>query len=476
MAPPPSNTTSWAPDSKLMLWIAGAVVVVIAAVIGWWLHEPDDDPYADLSDEEILQKAEAFYESRPYFERPFPYSEVPEGMADMTSETCGSCHGEKYREWSISTHRRAYKDDAQFMEELAKSRGEYYEDQDADYGWMCVNCHTPMVNQLEQLVIDLEDDDIGQPVYVDNPFFDEEMQQDAIGCATCHVADGTVYGPRGDTDAPHPVERDDRLTDERNCVRCHQAEEEYPQHLLGCYFTTGDEFQHSSAADDGKSCQHCHMPETTRPIADVGDVEERNTRRHWFGGSLIPKHPDFEEEISELLPIFGSGATLYLDAPPDVDCDDNPLDCLAVRVHNKYAGHLFPTGDPERHVEVDVTVTDDDGEPLAEKFKRIGSKFQWYPELELLSDNRIKPGDSLFIDVDWPDTDGELHVEIVAYKYRMYEDDFDYHDLENRYVRGRHFHTSQWTVGPDADPRLVRIEDDWGERDELTPPNPPPSN
>lgn len=450
--------------------VAVLIVTVLIGLAVYWMFSAESDPYEQMSDEEILAAASAFYESRPYYERPFPYSEVPEGLPDIRSETCGQCHGEIHAEWSISTHRRAWKDDAQFMEELAKARGDYYEDQEGDYSWMCVNCHTPTFPQLERLVVDLEDGDIGQPVYVDNPIFDEEMQLEAIGCATCHVQDGTVYGPRGDTDAPHATARGDHLMDEQNCVRCHQAEALYPDDVLGCFFTTGEEWKHSPAAEQGKLCQDCHMPQTTRPLAEAYDVPERTTRRHWFGGSLIPKHPDFEEEIAELRSIFGSGATISIDAHPTEDR-------LAVRVHNKFAGHLFPTGDPERHVEVAITVRDGDDEVLTEAFERIGSRYEWYPTIELLSDNRIPPGESLYIDIDWPDSPTELNVEIEAHKYRMYEDDFDYHDLEGRYVRGRSFHHSQWTVKPgEHQAHLERIEDDLGKRDELEAATTPPSN
>ncbi len=406
------------------LAIALSAVVLAAAAAFWFLSPPEeDDPFSSMSDEEILAAATEFYESRPYYERPFPYSEVPEGMADMRSETCGACHADVHAEWSVSTHARAYLDDAQFMEELAKSRGEYYEDQDTDYGWMCVNCHTPMINQLEQLVVGLEDDDIGRPIYVDNPFFDPEMQKDAIGCATCHVQDGVVHGPRGDTDAPHPVARAENLADERSCTRCHQAEAIYPNDVLGCFFTTGAEWEKSWAAEEDHACQDCHMPKTTRQLAEGLDLPERETRHHWFGGSLIPKHPDFEEEIAELLPIFGSGATLSLEPHPDEPCEeiDDDAFCipLAIGVHNQFAGHLFPTGDPERHVEVEITVYNEGGDHLAEDSQWIGSRYQWYPEIKLLKDNRIPPGESLYIDVDWPKTDQKLIVEIVAHKFRM---------------------------------------------------------
>ena len=452
------------PKLALIIW-AALLIAIVAGVVGYRLLDfsTEADPYADMSDEEKLAAAEAFYASRPYYERPHAYSEVPEGLPDLRAETCGACHGEIYKEWSISTHARAWKDDAQFMEELKKSSGEYDEHHPNDVSWMCTNCHTPMINQLERLVVDLEDGNVGKPVYVDNPFFDPAMQDDAISCATCHVQDGIVYGPRGDTDAPHPVAKSDSLIDERNCVRCHQAEAHFPDQNLACFFTTGAEWEQSPAAEAGQSCQHCHMPQTHRKLAEAFDVPERETRHHWFGGSLIPKHPDFEEEIAPLREIFGSGASIALVEHPDTDG-------LAVRVYNEFAGHLFPTGDPERHVDVDVIVRDEEGEVLQEVSERIGSIYEWWPEIKLLSDNRIKPGESLFIDLDLSSDAVPTRVEIKAHKMRMYQEAFDYHELEGRYVRGRIFHQSSWTIEEDRSFSLERIKDDWGERDQIEPP------
>ncbi len=460
-----------------MALAALALIALLGGALVYFSPEPGSDDTPQMSDDEILEAAHQFYKSRPYYERPFLDFEIPEGLPDLRSETCGQCHGEIHREWSISTHRRAWTHNPQFMEELAKARGDYYDDQDDDFSWMCVNCHTPMVPQLEKLVIGLENDEIGRPIYVDNPIFDEAMQDEAIGCATCHVQDGTVYGPRGDTDAPHAVARGDHLLDEQNCVRCHQAEAIFPEQNLGCFFSTGDEWEKSPAADKGHHCQDCHMPKTTRKLAEAYDVPERETRRHWFGGSLIPKQPEFEEEIKALRPIFGSGATVSLDLPDDADCDDEDCQKLAVRVHNEFAGHLFPTGDPERHVEVTAVVRNAHGDAVAEVSEQIGSRYQWYPEIKLLSDNRIDPGESHLIDIDWPSAPEALTVEIEAYKYRMHEDDFDYHDLHGRLVRGRRFHHSSWQVdNVRREATLEFVEDDFGRRDELDPENTPPSN
>ena len=96
-----------------------------------------------------LADAEAFYAKQPRYLRPLPHSETPTGLANTRSETCGACHVAIYDEWATSTHAHAWTDDAQFMAELEKSK-----EQGVD--WMCVNCHTPVLTQLEQVVVGLE--------------------------------------------------------------------------------------------------------------------------------------------------------------------------------------------------------------------------------------------------------------------------------------------------------------------------------
>jgi hypothetical protein len=435
-------------------WIlGGALLALIAAVVMSWKDQGS-------SPEEILAAAQAFYESRPIYERPHPYSEVPEGLPDLRAETCGQCHRAIYEEWKISTHARAFRGDAQFLAELHKVSGTFDEHHPDDVSWMCVNCHTPMINQLERLVVGLEDGQVGRPRYVDNPFFDAAMQDDAISCATCHVQDAVIYGPRGDSEAPHPVARGEHLLDESNCVRCHQAQAYFPEQNLACFFTTGEEWERSPAAAQGQTCQDCHMPQTVRKIAEPFDVPERQTRHHWFGGSLIPKHPDFEEEIASLRPLFGSGASLSV-----VEDPARGPGYWAVRVHNEFAGHRFPTGDPERHVDVTAVITDASGEVLDTVAERIGSEVQWWPRIRLVSDNRIEPGESLYIPIARGEEAGSIGVEIRAEKFRMHQEAFEYHDLEGRYVRGRSFHRSRWVIdGSEA--RLVAIEDDLGRREQ----------
>ena len=405
----------------------------------------------------VVERAMEFYRTRAYYEQPVVATDVPSGLRDMKAETCGICHRAIYEEWSISTHRRAWRDDAQFQKELEKSRGTG-DGGEGDVSWLCINCHTPVVAQQAKLVNGLIDGELHRPEYVDNPGYDESLQEEAVTCAACHVRNGIVYGPYGDTNAPHPSARDDVLSSVDVCTRCHQAERIYTSENLGCFFSTGREWAASSYAESGQTCQSCHMPEVDRPLAEGFGAPIRRTRRHWFGGSLIPKKPEYESEIAPLRDVYGDGLSITVhevtpelrilaEKAPALSPQDQALAegrhvvcrrCqgeLAVVITNDRAGHYMPTGDPERHVDVDVVVRRGN-KIVGRTWTRIGSRYRWWPEIELLADTRIPPGEKRVLIVAVPSS-GTL--EIVGTKARMYEDAFQYHQLEGQYVRARQF-------------------------------------
>ena len=456
---------------KLLLSLL-LVALLGAGFFGWHATRsgPADVSPAAPTAEQVAQKAWAFYASRDPYERPKPWSKTPEGLGNMNAATCGACHTEIYEEWQLSTHRRAWGDDAQFQEELKKSRG-IGDPSQGDVGWLCVNCHTPMMNQQEQWVVGLEGGEIHKPLYQKNPDFDPAFQDDAITCATCHVKDGMVLGPYGEGGAaPHPVRKDPDLLTEKVCTQCHQAEATYPARNLACFFSTGREWAASDYAKTGQTCQSCHMPEIDRKVAPAFDVPVRKTRRHWFGGSLIPKKPEYEAEIAPLRKVYGSGVSFKVRAlakgqpvPQDVafktPCPQGQA-CRVVLVDvvNDRAGHAMPSGDPERHIIVDLEATSA-GEKVAAGQALFGTRYEWWPKIKLLSDTRIMPGQTSTVALAVPTTEA-FSLRVEATKWRMYKDAFEHHHLEGKYVRGRVFHRSSWSVKPESKPEAVWVKDD----------------
>lgn len=382
-----------------------------------------------------MEEARAFYASQPEYLRPVvPFFDPPPELPNLSAAVCGACHREEYAEWRISTHARAWTDDPQFQAELHKSTPE------ADVSWVCVNCHTPAEAQLPRLVARLEDGRIDRPVYVENPEYDEDLQLEAITCIVCHMRDGEVLGPFGDTESVHGAIRSDLLTSEAICTRCHQARARFPDAGLACVFGTGEEFAAGPYEDEGKTCQSCHMPEVERPLTIGGPV--RTARRHWFGGSLIPKKPEFEAEIAPLRDVFPDGLALaWVDLPKTLPAGQ-PV-TLQLRLENAEAGHLLPTGDPERFITVEVVARDASGAELARLDERIGAVFRWHPSPELISDNRLKPKEARLLPLELTvPASGAVTLEVTASKWRISAENLAYHDLQDSYVPGREFHVS----------------------------------
>lgn len=376
--------------------------------------------------------AREFYRAQPrYFQPILGTTRVP-GLSDLRASSCGTCHQAIYDEWRASTHARAWKDDAQFQEELAKHAGG---DGKHDASWMCVNCHTPFEAQLERLVFGLEDGHLGKPRYIENPSFDPRMQLEAITCATCHVRDGVIVGPYGDTRAPHPVKKDPALLSSQVCNECHQANAQLEEVDLACLFDTGKEHAATEAAKNGETCQTCHMPEVYRPVSNFPPTPPRKGRRHFFGGSLIPKAPKFEQDMAKMRPYYQDGLTAeWVDLPKSLARGAKAK--IRFAITNAHAGHRLPTGDPERFITVEVIATDTHGVALGTHEEFIGAKYQWNP-VKKLSDSRLEPKErrEYALEIDVPKS-GAVKLALNASKFRINQENFDYHELEGRYVAG----------------------------------------
>jgi hypothetical protein len=133
-----------------------------------------------------------------------------------------------------------------------------------------------------------------------------------------------------------------------------------------------------------------------------------------------------------------------------------------VVVRNTRAGHNFPTGDPERHAILAADILDEKGRVVGSAQDTVGSRYQWWPDIRLLTDTRIKPGAQREFWVVAPRTAGGLTVRLRGEKFRMYADAFEHHQLEGRAERGRLFSTSTWSLGTGNGVRLLTRSDDLG--------------
>ncbi len=395
-------------------------------------------PPPDLA-ADVLQRAIDFSATQARYLRPVDAGAVPAGLPDLRAATCGTCHTEIYEEWRVSTHARAWKDDTQFQAELHKPRSN-----NSDVSWMCRNCHTPLRSQQPQLVTGLVDDALDRPIYEANPYFQPQLEDDAITCASCHVRDGVVLGPFGDSVAPHPVKKSEHLLSNKVCTDCHQAKAWFEEISLACVFDTGSEFDSGPYAKEGFTCQRCHMPEIQRPLVVGG--RSRATRRHWFGGSMIPKQERFEAEIAAIRQHYPDGLNVDWVGLPNKLLASAAI-TLQFNVYNERAGHLLPTGDPERFLLVTARVKDPQGSTIAERSERIGAVWEWSPQPRKISDNRLKPRERRTYELHVPaQSSGPLTLELEASKWRISEENLDHHELRGKMVPGRVFYSSTATI------------------------------
>ena len=351
-----------------------------------------------------LERSKAFFETRAQMESPLTFAvDAPEGIPDLSAETCGACHREIYAEWAVSTHAAAWTD-PQFQKEIGKS----------DNTWLCLNCHTPLPAQKEFWPVGLVDDDVERPELVVSPVFDKRLRDEGITCAGCHVVDNVVVGPGlADSVAPHPVRADPNFSTTAVCERCHQAVARYEGKSFECTFDTGSEWRDGPYPAEGTDCITCHMPRVDRPAAIGGPV--RSVARHWWRGAGIPKKPGVYPP-QEALP-FG----LEMEAVWGTS--------LEVTVANANAGHLLPTGDPERWIQIDVSFVDGEGASVGDAWTwRIGQTWEWWPAPKKLGDNRLAPRERRVFSVLVPQA--AMRATVRASSHRMTAEAAAFHELE----------------------------------------------
>jgi nitrate reductase cytochrome c-type subunit len=346
-----------------------------------------------------------------------PNLPVPEGISGIKAADCGTCHKTIYEEWRQSTHANAL-NDIQFQAEITKP--------DAPK-WICLNCHIPLQNQREKMVTALIENDIMQPVEIDNPLFDKQLQKEGVTCATCHVrvdaetGKSFIYGPNGSSAAPHPVKQNAAHLREI-CYRCHFPMGEGLTPNLICWFYTKTENEAAQPLLKEKfgremRCVDCHMPETKRLLAeDFQALPERAVNRHTWTGGGVPKWYDLYETLLErgYQPGLEVAVGSWQAKPAEKQHQ------LSVRLTNSRAGHDLPTGDPERFLKAIFKLTDKAGKILYRDSLRIGQTWQWNPARKM-GDNRLKFGETRLWQISVPDSLFRMAemATIIVYHVRL---------------------------------------------------------
>ena len=138
------------------------------------------------------------------------------------------------------------------------------------------------------------------------------------------------------------------------------------------------------------------MQPVTRPQAD--GEPPRTGRRHYWPGAGIYKVAGIGPPLAQLGPGLG--------VEQEASADE-----LVLRLSNSAAGHMLPTGDPERFILVEVSFLDRGGRRIGEPHReRIGQTWEWWPGLS-------RPP-------------GAIQWILVAASHRISAEALEYHGLD----------------------------------------------
>ncbi len=325
-----------------------------------------------------------FFNVSKSFARPQKIT-IPEGLSSVSAQECGACHQTIYEEWKSTIHSKAWVD--------PYFRADFVYDGSAQ---ICLNCHIPLENQQENLVVGFNDTDYLQPILKPNPNFDKELQNEGVTCAVCHVEGNTIIGPRKIDDAPHQVKKDARFSDGSGvCKRCHLVQGARWDNFMK--LPPCGNFAEIAETGKKADCVKCHMPHVTR--ANVEGDAKRKSGRHLFRGghdqAMVKSGLKFN--LVDLSKAGGKHKKYRLD------------------ITNVGADHRIPTGTPDRHLEVNFVLMDEKGKVIDHQKDLLERVILWRPFIIDLWDTRIKSGETYSADYsfDMPDDGGrELKVEV----------------------------------------------------------------
>jgi hypothetical protein len=104
-------------------------------------------------------------------------------------------------------------------------------------------------------------------------------------------------------------------------------------------------------------------------------------------------------------------------------------DEVVLQLSNSAAGHMLPTGDPERFIQVEVQFSGEDGQTVGETHReRIGQTWEWWPAPRKLADNRLAPLEVRTIRIARPE--GASDWSLVATSHRISAEAAEYHSLD----------------------------------------------
>jgi hypothetical protein len=280
---------------------------------------------------------------------------------------CENCHPEHHEQWKTSGHAYAMVDP--IFRGLTTVRQLHLEGTEDLF---CTQCHSAIGSRGGDILPGYQFDALAP------------MTLEGITCESCHkvseiarpynsghVLDGKgpIRGPIEDPEestyhGPDGLEYSPIFDSSEFCAGCHDLIETGGLPLERPY----EEWITSPAAEEGTSCQSCHMPTTTEPLSTEFSTE-RTLHDHSFIGVDVPLLDGFLSEDDKtriragVIELLDQATTVSLQLPEEVQAGQQ-LD-LVVTVRNDIEGHNFPTGSTFlRQAWLEVVATDQEGTEL----------------------------------------------------------------------------------------------------------------
>lgn len=327
-----------------------------------------------------------------HFERPISTAKIPKSLETLRAEECAGCHQKFFDEWKTSIHSQAWTDP--YFQVDFKFDGSQQ---------ICLNCHTPLDRQQENLVLGFRDTDKWDPILEPNPDFDRALQHEGVTCTVCHLREGKIIGPFGSSSAAHPVEK---IEDGNQiCAGCHVvAGERWDTFFKFPPCGTVAEIQTTHEATTAKEnaapkvgssgeivvpdtaslgCVECHMPLVERPLVEGGEV--RLVRRHLWRGGHDPE-------------MVKSGLAIELLEKTPSEPGKRKF---TLTITNVGAAHYLPTGTPDRHLTVSLRVLNREGDVAKEDNHTLKRTILWRPFIIDLWDTRLQRGQPRAYDIEF---------------------------------------------------------------------------
>lgn len=281
--------------------------------------------------------------------------EFPEGTA-TPSETCGACHQAIYREFAFGFGSDLRSGPATLptkpgerlsMPKVSATATAHafagidpfpiHAREAEEQGRSCNVCHFP-----EPFAIP----DPSAPETAKPKARPKEKEAGGLTCASCHLTpDGKIRGPYV-VEAPHAAAADPAIQTSAMCAYCHSLGPRVVGKQTQTFLEWREDFNKPGLGK--QHCQDCHMPRTTRKVAEDFDHPERAVARHlWTGGHSRQR--------------LAGALSMAISQPDEGKAD------LTLHVVNIGAGHSVPTGSNRRAIYLLVNVLDKNGKVAGRK-------------------------------------------------------------------------------------------------------------